>query len=77
MVLLCKDEEGYNNLIKLVSLGYLEGFYYKPRIDKEILLKYSNGLIGMTACLKGEIPHLILKGKLDEAKETISQFKNK
>ena len=76
LILLCKNETGYKNLIKLVSLGYLEGFYYKPRIDKEILSKYSDGLIGMSSCLKGEIPHLILKGKFDEAKEAIYNFKN-
>ncbi|MFH1825172.1 MAG: DNA polymerase III subunit alpha [Candidatus Firestonebacteria bacterium] len=76
LVLLCKDEIGYRNLIKLVSLGYIEGFYYRPRIDKEILSQYSEGLIGMSSCLKGEIPQLILKGKYDEAKEVIYKFKN-
>lgn len=55
-ILLCKDEEGYHNLMRLVSIGYLEGFYYRPRIDKEALAKYSKGLIGLSACLKGEIP---------------------
>jgi len=67
LLLLVKDEEGYKNLMKLVSLGYLEGFYYKPRIDKELLQQYSKGLIGMSACLKGEIPHLILSDRMEEA----------
>ena len=53
-ILLAKDEEGYRNLSKLVSLGYIEGYYYRPRIDKEILAKYCRGLIGSSACLKGE-----------------------
>jgi DNA polymerase-3 subunit alpha len=56
LVLLAKDNEGYHNLIKLVSLGYLEGFYYKPRIDFELLKKYNKGLIALSACLKGEVP---------------------
>jgi len=57
LILLAKNNEGYKNLMKLVTLSYLEGFYYKPRIDKEILREYSKGLIGLSACLKGEIPY--------------------
>ncbi len=57
LVLLAKDKVGYKNLIKLVSMGYTEGFYYKPRIDREILSQYAEGLIGMSACLKGEVPY--------------------
>src|SRR3989339_1308916 len=53
LVLLCKNNQGYQNLCKLVSLGYLEGFYYKPRVDLELLSKYSEGLIATTACLAG------------------------
>ncbi|MBE3036508.1 MAG: PHP domain-containing protein, partial [Candidatus Atribacteria bacterium] len=53
LILLVKNNEGYKNLIKLVTLSYLEGFYYKPRIDKEILREHSNGLIALSACLKG------------------------
>ena len=56
-VLLCKDEVGYRNLIQLVSIGYLEGFYYRPRIDKEVLKKYFKGLIGLSGGLRAEIPH--------------------
>ena len=64
-----KDETGYKNLMKLVSVGFLEGFYYRPRIDKEVLAKYNDGLIGLSACLKGEIPHLINAGEMDKAKK--------
>jgi len=63
LILLVKDETGYRNLMKLVSIGYLEGFYYKPRIDKEILAQYSEGLIALSSCLKGEIPRSIINNK--------------
>ncbi|MCP4652238.1 MAG: DNA polymerase III subunit alpha [Candidatus Omnitrophica bacterium] len=76
IVLLAKDEEGYHNLIKLVSLGHTEGFYYKPRIDKEILTKYSKGLIGLSACLKGEVSSLILSGSIDRAQKAADQYLN-
>ena len=75
LILLAKDEEGYRNLMKLVSAGYLEGFYYKPRVDKELLAKYSKGLIAQSACLQGEIPYLIVKGKYEEAKLVAAQYK--
>ncbi len=55
LVLLCETQEGYRNLINLVSTAYLEGFYYKPRIDKDLLAQHSKGLIGMSACLRGDI----------------------
>lgn len=61
MVLLCENNEGYQNLIKLVSLGFTEGFYNKPRIDDELLKKHSKGLICLSACLAGEIPQRLLK----------------
>ncbi len=67
LVLLAKDSTGYHNLIKLVSLGYLEGFYYKPRIDFELLEKYSDGLIALSACLKGEVPQVLMNSGFDEA----------
>ncbi len=73
-ILLAKNNTGYHNLMKLVSAGYLEGFYYKPRIDKEILAQHSDGLIGSSACLKGEIAHLILSNQLDEAYKTAGQY---
>ncbi|MCK4810437.1 MAG: DNA polymerase III subunit alpha [Candidatus Omnitrophica bacterium] len=67
LLLLAKDKQGYDNLVKLVSLANLEGFYYKPRIDRELLERYHSGLIALSACLKGEIPSLILKGNVNEA----------
>ena len=69
LVLLCENNEGYSNLIKLVSLGFTEGFYSKPRIDKEILQKYSKGLIALSACLAGEIPRLLSNGEYEKAKQ--------
>ncbi|MCC7300011.1 MAG: DNA polymerase III subunit alpha [Verrucomicrobia bacterium] len=67
LVLLAEDNEGYNNLMHLVSLGHLEGFNYKPRIDKKILRQYSKGLIGLSACLKGEIAEACAEGAVDKA----------
>ncbi len=74
ILLLAKNEKGYKNLMKLVTAGYLEGFYYKPRIDKEILAGHSKGLIALTACLKGEIPHLINSDRPDQAKQVCGQY---
>ena len=74
LVLLAKDEQGYHNLMKLVSIGYLEGFYYRPRIDREILSAYSKGLVCLSACLKGEIPHLILSNQQDQAYRVAGEF---
>ena len=67
LVLLAEDNEGYNNLMHLVSLGHLDGFYYKPRIDKKLLRQYSKGLIGLSACLKGEIAEACVEGAVDKA----------
>ena len=75
LVLLVKNEEGYKNLIKLISKAHLEGFYYKPRIDEELLAQYSNGLIALSACLQGKIPQLIMAKKLEEAKKTAQRYK--
>src|SRR5512139_1446198 len=60
LILLAENETGYRNLSRLVSYGYLEGFYYRPRVDKELLSAHSAGLIAMTACLKGIVPQLLL-----------------
>ncbi len=68
LVLLAKNQNGYNNLIELVSRAYTEGFYYKPRVDKELLEKYSSDLICLSACLAGEIPKLLLSGDYEGAK---------
>ncbi|MBN1862980.1 MAG: DNA polymerase III subunit alpha [Dehalococcoidales bacterium] len=69
LVLLAKDQTGYQNLLQLVTKANLEGFYYRPRIDKELLSEFRKGLIGLSACIGGEIPRLILDGRLDAAKE--------
>jgi DNA polymerase-3 subunit alpha len=71
---LCENETGYFNLCKLSSLGYLEGFYYRPRVDDELLAKYSEGLIATTSCLAGEVPQLILAGKLDQANAALRKY---
>lgn len=72
LVLLVKNEKGYKNLLHIVSLGYIEGFYIKPRVDIESLKKYSDGLIALSACISGYIPRCILSGKINEAKEHIN-----
>ncbi len=74
LVLLVKNEQGYKNLVKLVSKAHLEGFYYKPRVDEELLEKYGSGLIGLSACLQGKIPQLILANKIEEAKKQALQY---
>ncbi len=76
LVLLVKNEIGYRNLTHLVSQAYLEGFYYKPRVDRELLEKYHEGLIDLSACLAGEIPHDILNDDLAKAKDDILWYKN-
>src|SRR3954469_17293741 len=71
LVLLAKDEQGYRNLIKLVSDAHLQGYYYKPRIDKEILTQHKEGLIALSGCLESEVPDLITKDDLQKARATI------
>ena len=73
--LLAKDETGYKNLIKLTTAAHLEGYYYKPRIDKEILATHKEGLIAMSGCLASEIPDWILKDQLDKARAAVDWFK--
>jgi len=68
LVLLCETQEGYRNLLKLVSTSFLEGFYYKPRIDKDLLARHSKGLIAMSACLRGDINETIMANRYEEAK---------
>ena len=75
ILLLAKNFKGYQNLTRLVSIGHLEGFYYKPRIDMEVLREHSEGLIVGTSCLKGEIPSLILSGQYERAKKRVYEFK--
>ena len=69
LILLCKNETGYKNLIKMVSAGFLEGFYSKPRIDHDLLEQYHEGLICLSACLAGEVPQAILAGDYERAKQ--------
>src|SRR3954469_10014980 len=68
LVLLCENQEGYRNLINLVSTAYLEGFYYKPRIDKDLLSRHSKGLICLSACLRGDLNESILADRYDNAR---------
>jgi len=75
LIVLAKNQTGYKNLIKIVSLSWTEGFYGRPRIDKELLEKYHEGLIVCSACIGGEIPQLILKGQLNKAEESVLWFK--
>ena len=76
LILLAKNNEGYKNLSKLVSLSFTEGFYYKPRIDKEILEKYHEGLVCCSACIAGEVNQAILSNNMEEAKKVALWFKN-
>ncbi|TAN42905.1 MAG: DNA polymerase III subunit alpha [Nitrospirae bacterium] len=76
LVLLARNQQGYKNLTTLASKAYIEGFYYKPRIDKELLEQYSGGLIGLSACLKGEVPYLLQRGMYEKARETALQYKH-
>ncbi len=69
MVLLAKDQDGYKNLVKLVSMGFIEGFYYRPRIDYEVLEQYSQGLIGLSGCLAGDIPRMLLSEQKKAARD--------
>ncbi|MBU1179271.1 DNA polymerase III subunit alpha [Patescibacteria group bacterium] len=73
-VLLAQNEEGYKNLLKLNSIAHLEGFYYKPRVDKELLAKYSKGLMASSACLGGELPRLLLSEKYEQAKQAAQLY---
>ncbi len=75
LVLLAKDQVGYHNLVKLVTAANLEGFYYKPRIDKEILAQHAQGLIGLSGCLASELSDHILKGEEQKARDTVDWFK--
>ncbi len=76
LILLVKNDEGYHNLMKLVSIAHLDGFYYKPRINRELLRQYSKGLVGLSACAEGEIPAHIIMGKYDKAKELALEYKD-
>ncbi|MDT8440572.1 MAG: DNA polymerase III subunit alpha [Desulfuromonadales bacterium] len=74
LVLLCKNRTGYRNLCRLVSLAYQDGFYYKPRIDWELLSEHNEGLIALTACLGGEVPSLVGQGRMEQARQRLEQM---
>jgi len=76
LILLAKNNQGYKNLMKLVSIGFLEGFYYKPRIDKEVLKTYSSGLIALSACIKGEVSQLILRENFEGAEKVALEYRD-
>ena len=75
LILLCKNEEGYRNLSYLVSCGFTEGFYVKPRIDKELLFAHTEGLIALSACQSGEVPRLLLAGDYEGAKASALEMR--
>ncbi len=75
LVLLAKNQTGYHNLIQLATKAQLEGFYYKPRVDKELLQQYHDGLIALSACISGEVPRLVLEARLQEAKQAALWYK--
>lgn len=75
LVLLAKNFTGYQNLMRLVSIGYLEGFYYRPRVDKEVLRQYHEGIIALSACLKGEVPYYLLNRGYDAAKKSALEYR--
>ncbi|MFP4081226.1 MAG: DNA polymerase III subunit alpha [Candidatus Aminicenantes bacterium] len=74
LVVLVKNEKGYKNLCQLITKSYLEGFYYRPRIDKEILAQYGEGLVGLSGCIKGEISHFLLSGEEDKAERAALEY---
>jgi DNA polymerase-3 subunit alpha len=74
LVLLAKSEKGYKNLIKLVSTAFSEGFYYKPRVDKELLSQYSDELIALTGCLAGELPSLMMKNNFEAVERSLGEY---
>lgn len=74
LILLAENKKGYQNLMKMVSIAHVEGFYYKPRIDKDILRKYSEGIICLSACIAGEVPSHIIRGEMNEAEAALKEY---
>ena len=74
LVLLAENNQGYANLMKIVSLGFVEGFYYRPRVDKELLRQYHEGIIALSACLAGEVPRYLTRGLYEEARQTALEY---
>ena len=75
LVLLARNEVGYHNLIQLVTKAHLEGFYYKPRVDRQLLTEHREGLIALSACVQGEVPHLILEGRTEDARKSAKWYR--
>ena len=73
LILLSENERGYKNLLRLITKGYLEGFYYKPRIDKELLAEYSEGLIALSSCVRGEVAHNVNRENVPRATKVAAQ----
>ncbi|MCX6612467.1 MAG: DNA polymerase III subunit alpha, partial [Acidobacteria bacterium] len=76
LVLLCENQEGYRNLIELVSTGYIDGFYQKPRVDKDLLARHSKGLICLSGCLRGDVQEALLNGKFDDARTLANEYQD-
>ena len=76
LILLAKNETGYKNLMKLISFAHLDGFYYKPRINRELLRKYSDGLIGLSACAQGEVPAAAIAGDMEKAEKLALEYRD-
>lgn len=76
LILLAQDNQGYRNLMHLVTLGYMEGFYYRPRVDKELLAKYAKGLIALSSCYKGEIPEALINGNGEQAQKRVQEYQD-
>ena len=76
LTLLAKNNTGYRNLLALVTLANLEGFYYKPRVDKELLQKYNEGIIALSGCLQGQLPRLVLESRIEDALKAAEWYKN-
>ena len=76
LVLLAENNMGYGNLVKIVSRGFVDGYYYKPRVDMEVLLKYHEGIIALSACLAGEVQRCLIRGQYEEARETALKYQN-
>ncbi|MBN1845988.1 MAG: PHP domain-containing protein, partial [Sedimentisphaerales bacterium] len=74
LILLAENLQGYRNLLKLASIGYLEGFYYRPRIDREVLERYREGLICTSACMSGQIPSALMAGQVDQARRIAEDY---
>jgi DNA polymerase III subunit alpha len=75
LILLARNDEGYHNLLRLGTMAYTEGFYSRPRIDKELLRQYGKGLIGMSACIQGEIPRALIAGNDDKARAALAEYR--